>query len=117
MIATAEPGADTATRTVQPDAPAPPEQAEPKPATPEQTAELVVGRLTAFVLQGKPRAAIRAFRALTTLCKFYRETFARITELSGSSRPAVAAAAVNALVQARLAYRRYRDGRSPLLHR
>jgi hypothetical protein len=103
MIAAAE--ADTATRTVPP-------QAAPA-GTP--TGELAVRRLIAVVLYGKPRRAIAAFRSLTLLCQFYRETHARVVELSRAGRPAVAAAAVTALVQETLAIRRYRDGRSPLL--
>ena len=103
MTAAAE--ADTATRTVPP-------QAAPD-ATP--MGELAVRRLIAVVLYGKPRRAIAAFRSLTLLCEFYRETHARMVELSRTGRPAVAAAAVAALVQKRLAIRRYRDGRSPLL--
>jgi hypothetical protein len=97
--------ATATTRTVQP------------PATPDAspTAELVVQRLTAVVLYGKPRRAIAAFRSLAALCQFDRETYARLIELSRTGRPAVAAAAVSALVRARLAYRRYRDGKSPLL--
>jgi hypothetical protein len=67
------------------------------------------------VLYGKPRRAIAAFRALSALCKFDRETHARITELSRTGRPAISAAAAVALVEATLAKRRYRDGRSPLL--
>jgi hypothetical protein len=106
MTTTAEP--DTAARTV-------PSQAGPAASTPEQTAELVVRRLIAVVLYGKPRRAIAAYRSLTVLCKVYRETHARIVELSRTGRPAVAAAAVSALVEAKLAHRRYRDGRSPLL--
>jgi hypothetical protein len=68
-----------------------------------------------MVLYGKPRRAIAAFRALTVLCEFYRETHARIIELSRTGRPAISAAAAVALVEATLARRRYRDGRSPLL--
>jgi hypothetical protein len=98
-------GADPATRTVPP-------QAAPD-ATP--TKELAVRRLIAIVLYGKPRRAIAAYRSLTQLCEFYQETHTRIVELSRTSRPAVAAAAVTALVQERLAIRRYRDGRSRLL--
>jgi hypothetical protein len=103
MSTTAE--ADTATRTV------------PLQATPDatQSGELVAQRLAAVVLYGKPRRAIAAFRSLTVLCKFYRETHARLVELSRTGRPAVAAAAVAALVQAKLAQRRYQDGRSQLL--
>ena len=103
MTAAAE--ADTATRTVPP-------QAAPA-GTP--TGELAVRRLIAVVLYGKPRRAIAAFRSLTLLCEFYRETHARIVELSRTGRPAIAAAAAGALVEARLARLRYRDGRSPLL--
>jgi hypothetical protein len=92
--------------------------AEPKldamPA-PEETGALVARRLAAVVLDGKPRRAIAAFRALTVLGKFYRQTHARIIELSRTGRPAVAAVAVAALVEATLARRRFRDGRSPLL--
>jgi hypothetical protein len=87
--------------------------AAPPDAAP--TGELAVRRLIAVVLYGKPRRAIAAFRSLTLLCEFYRETHARMVELSRTGRPAVAAAAVAALVQKRLAIRRYRDGRSPLL--
>ncbi len=82
-------------------------------ATP--TKELAVRRLIAVVLYGKPRRAIAAFRSLTSLCEFYRDTHARIVELSRTGRPAIVAAAVAALVQERLAIRRYRDGRSQLL--
>jgi hypothetical protein len=93
--------------------------AEPKPAPnaspPEQAEELAVRRLISVVLHGKPRRAIAAFRALAVLCEFYKETHARMVELSRTARPAIAAAAASALVQATLARRRYRDGRSPLL--
>ena len=101
--AAAEP--DNATRTVPPQ------------ATPDatQTKEVAVQRLIGFVLYGKPRRAIAAFRALTVLCEFYRETHARIVELSRTGRPAIAAAAAAALVDATVARRRYRDGRSSLL--
>jgi hypothetical protein len=75
----------------------------------------VAQRLAAVALYGRPRRAIAAFRTLTVLCKFYRETHARIVELSRTGRPAIAAAAVAALVQAKLAQRRFRDGQSPLL--
>jgi hypothetical protein len=101
MIAAATPAA------ARPDAP--PE------LTPEETGKLVVTRLAQIVLYGKPRRAIAAFRSLTQLCVFYHETHTRIVELSRTSRPAVAAAAVTALVQERLALQRYRDGRSRLL--
>ena len=87
--------------------------AAPPDAAP--TGELAVRRLIAVVLYGKPRRAIAAFRSLTVLCRFYRETHAHIIELSRTGRPAIVAAAVAALVQAQLARRRYRDGRSPLL--
>ena len=80
-----------------------------------EPAELAVRRLAAVVLYGRPRRAIVAFRALTVLCQFYRETHARIVELSRTGRPAIATAAACALVEATLAYRRYRDGCSPLL--
>jgi hypothetical protein len=103
MTAAAE--TDTATRTIPP-------QAAPD-ATPSK--ELAVRRLIAVVLYGKPRRAIAAFRSLTLLCQFFRETHARIVELSRTGRPAIAAAAASALVEATLAYRRYRDGSSPLL--
>jgi hypothetical protein len=100
---TAEP--DNATRTV------------PPPAAPAATdsEEVAVQRLALVVLYCKPRRAIAAFRALTVLCQFYRDTHARIVELSRTGRPAVAAAAASALVESKLAHRRYRDGRSPLL--
>src|SRR5436190_295334 len=104
MIATAERSPDTATHTV-----APPAELETTKA--EQPAEPVVRRLVVIVLYGKPRRAIAAFRSLTVLCKFYKETFDRIIELCRTGRPTVAAAAVNALVQARLARKRYQDGR------
>jgi hypothetical protein len=65
---------------------------------------LAVRRLCAVVLYGKPRRAIAAFRSLTALGQFYRETHARVIELSRTGRPSVAAAAVTALVQARLAH-------------
>jgi hypothetical protein len=117
VIATAERSLDTATR------PSPPEQTEPPPGIPGPTTqggrdarEVAVQRLIVMVLHGKPRRAIAAFRALTVLCKFYNETFARIIELCRTGRPAIAAAAAHALVQARLAKRRHQDGRSPLLH-
>src|SRR6516225_1530069 len=87
--------------------------AAPPDAAP--TGELAVRRLAAVVLYGKPRRAIAAFRSLTVLGQFFRETHARVIELSRTGRPSVAAAAVKALVQARLAYRRFRDGRCPLL--
>ena len=93
MTTTAE--LDTATRTVSP-------QAAPNAA---QTGELTV-RLIFVVLHGKPRRAIVAFRALTILCKLYRETHARSVELSRIGRPAIAAAAASALVQATLARKR-----------
>ena len=102
-MTTAEP--DTATPTVPP-------QAGPDDS---QTEEPAVRWLTAIVRCGKPRRAIAAFRALTVLCKFNWETHARIVELSRTNRPAIAAAAAVALVEATLAYRRYRDGRSLLL--
>jgi hypothetical protein len=88
----------------------------PEPTPPEQAKELAIRQLIGFVLYGKPRRAIAAFRALTLLCEFCPETHARIVELSRTGRPAIAAAAASALVQATLARRRYRDGRSPLLH-
>jgi len=117
MIATAEGSPDIEKR------PGPPEQTEPQSGTAEPTAqtgrdekERAVQRLVVMVLHGKPRRAIAAFRALTVLCKFYPQTFDRIIELSRTGRPAIAAVAVQALVQATLAKRRYRDGQSPLLH-
>jgi hypothetical protein len=100
--------ADTTARTTPP-------HAAPDASTSEQTEELAIRWLAAVVLHGKPRRAIAAFRALTRLCEFYRETHARIVELSRTGRPAIAAAAAGALVEARLARLRYRDGRSPLL--
>ena len=106
MIAAAEPSATART---------PPPPTPTGPGAPEQVAELVVRRLAAVVLHGKPRRAIAAFRSLTLLCRFYRETHDRIVDLSRTGRPATAAAAVTALVQERLAIRRYRDGRGPLL--
>ena len=105
MIAAAEPSATT--RTPPPPTPA-------GPGAPEQVAELAVRRLCAVVLYGKPRRAIAAFRSLTALGEFFRETHARVIELSRTGRPSVAAAAVTALVQARLAHQRFRDGRGPL---
>jgi hypothetical protein len=91
-------------------------QTVPSPAASDAPpGELAIGRLIAVVLCGKPRRAIAAFRALTVQCKFYRETHARLVQLSCTGRPAVAAAAASALVEAALARRRYRDGRSPLL--
>jgi len=117
MIATVERSPDTESR------PGPPEQTGPQPGTAEPTAqtgrdagELAVRRLIQIVLYGKPRRAIAAFRALTVLCKFYRETFDRIIDLCRTGRPSIAPAALHALVQARLARRRFEDGRSPLLH-
>ena len=107
MIAAAEPSATTRT-------PPPPTPAGPGPGAPEQVAELAVRRLCAVVLYGKPRRAIAAFRSLTALGQFFRETHARVIELSRTGRPSVAAAAVTALVQARLAHQRFRDGRGPL---
>jgi hypothetical protein len=95
---------------IQTPSPQPPPQ-----ATTDETEELAVRWLVAVVLKGKPRRAIAAFRALTLLCKFYKETHARIVELSRTGRPAIAAAAASALVRSELARRRYRDGRSPLL--
>jgi hypothetical protein len=95
--------------------PPPPTPEGPGPGAPEQVAELAVRRLCAVVLYGKPRRAIAAFRCLTVLGQFFRETHARVIELSRTGRPSVAAAAVAALVQARLAHRRFRDGRGPLL--
>jgi hypothetical protein len=84
--------------------------------TPEGTArQIVVERLTAMVLCGRPRAAIAAFEGLVALDQHFGETIVRMVELSRKSRPRVAARAVKALVRARLAERRYRDGRSPLL--
>jgi hypothetical protein len=68
-----------------------------------------------MVLYGRPRAAIAAFEGLVALDQYFRETMGRMVELSRGSRPRVAARAVKALVRARLAERRYRDGRSPLL--
>lgn len=103
MMTTAE--HSTATPTVPP---------QPGPDT-SQTEELAVRWLVAVVLYGKPRRAIAAFRALTVLRKFYGNTHARIVELSRTGRPAIASAAASALVEATLAKRRYRDGRSPLL--
>jgi len=102
-MTTAEHG--TATPTVPP---------QPGPDA-SRSQELAVRRLDSMVLYGKPRRAIAAFRALTVLCEFYRETHARIIELSRTGRPAISAAAAVALVEATLARRRYRDGRSPLL--
>src|SRR5262245_16272349 len=103
-----------ATTTARPDDPA--RTVPPQAATDTtQTEEVAVQRLVGVVLYGKPRRAIAAFRALTALGKFYPETHARIVELSRTSRPAIAAAAAFALVEATLAKRRYRDGRSPLL--
>ena len=99
MATTAEP--DNATRQAPPDT--------------TQTEEMAIRRLIGVVLYGKPRRAIAAFRALTVLCQFYRETHARIVELSRTGRPTIAAAAARALVEAALARRRYQDGRSPLL--
>jgi hypothetical protein len=100
-----------------PPAAAPPPQAAPTPGpapTPEETGQLVVNRLTAMVLHGRPRAALAAFEALVALDEYFRETFARMVELSRDSRPRVAARATKALVRGKLAYRRHRDGRSPL---
>jgi hypothetical protein len=102
-MTTAEHG--TATPTVPP---------QPGPDA-SQTEEPAVRWLVAVVLYGKPRRAIAAFRALTVLCKFSGNTHARIVELSRTGRPAIGAAAAVALVEATLARRRYRDGRSPLL--
>jgi hypothetical protein len=100
-----------------------PQTAEPKPhAIPglspsplEEAEEPSIRWLTAVVLYGKPRRAIAAYRALAALCKFRHATHARIVELSRTGRPAIAAAAAFALVEATLAKKRYRDGRSPLL--
>lgn len=79
--------------------------------TPEETATLVIQRLASMVLHGRPRAAIAAFEALVTLNQFHKESMARMVELSRTSRPAIAAAAVKALVRAKRANRRYQDGR------
>jgi hypothetical protein len=87
--------------------PAPPDAA-PKP---EEPAQLIVRRLTVMAVYGRPRAALAAFNALTSLDKYYKDTQARMTELSRVGRPAVGAAAVKALVRAHRARRRYRDGR------
>jgi hypothetical protein len=65
-------------------------------------------------MHGKPRAAIAAFRALVALDQYYQQLNSRLIELSRTGRPAVAGAAARALVQAHLAHRRWRDGRSPL---
>ena len=93
--------------------------AMPKPtqdaSPPAHTEEVAVRWLARVALHGRPRRAIAAFRTLTVLCEFYRETHDRIVELSRTGRPAVAAAAAAALVEATLARRRHRDGRSPLL--
>jgi hypothetical protein len=88
---------------------APPEPT-PKP-TGEETKNLVVRRLWAVVLCGRPRAALAAFDALVTLRQFYKESHGRIIELSRSGRPAVAAAAAKALLRARRAFVRHRNGR------
>src|SRR5262249_21171830 len=53
---------------------------------------LEVQRLLNVALHGKPRAAIRAFRALTAVGAFPNEPAARIIELWRMGRPAVAAA-------------------------
>jgi hypothetical protein len=111
------------TATATPAAAAPDTMPKPTPAerdttpepTPEETAKLVIGRLMGMVLYRRPRAAIAAFEALITLNKIHQETYARMIELSRSSRPALAAAAVKALVRARRAYRRYQDGRDHVL--
>ncbi len=65
----------------------------------------VFRRLESMVLRGRPRAALAAYRALTALDSIHREPTARIIELCRDSRPAVAAAAVKALVRARKAER------------
>jgi hypothetical protein len=99
---------------------APPPEAAPTPGrapTPEETGQEVVSWLTAMVLYGRPRSAIAAFEALVALDEYFQETMGRMVELSKDSRPRVAARAVKALVRAKLAYRRHRDGRSPLLFR
>jgi hypothetical protein len=85
-----------------------PPDAAPKP---EEPAEIVVRRLAVMAVHGRPRAALAAFKALTSLDKYYKDTQARMTELSRVGRPVAAAAAVKALVRAHRARRRYRDGR------
>jgi hypothetical protein len=102
MVATATPAAATP-------AAAPPDT-RPEP-TPTETKELVVRRLWAVVLCGRPRAALAAFDALVTLRQFHKETHGRVVELSRSGRPAVAAAAAKALLRARRAFVGHRDGR------
>jgi hypothetical protein len=92
---------------------APPEPT-PKP-TAEETKELVVLRLARVVLHGRPRAALAAFDALVTLRQFYKESHERMIELSRSGRPAVAGAAAKALLRARRAFVRHRNGRDQLL--
>jgi hypothetical protein len=91
-----------------------PADTTPKP-TAEETRELVVLRLARVVLCGRPRAALAAFDALVTLRQFHKETYERMIELSRSGRPAVAGAAAKALVRARRAFVRHRNGRDQLL--
>jgi hypothetical protein len=86
----------------------PPPDTTPKP---EEPAQLVVRRLAAMVVYGRPRAALAAFKALVALDQYHKDTKARMVELSMVGRPAVAAAAVKALVRAHRARRRYQDGR------
>jgi hypothetical protein len=65
-----------------------------------------IKRLVYMVMYARPSAAIAAFRALTATGDMYREPYARMVELCRIGRPAVAAAAVQALAEARRARRR-----------
>ena len=95
---------------------APPPTPDAAPPPVETTGELVVSRLTSMALHGRPRAAVAAFKALVALDQYPPAAMGRMTVLARDGRPRVAAAAVKALVRGRLAYRRYQDGRSPLLY-